>query len=115
MARNLISKDRRTRILLLTAQGLALAALVLGLIFLVNTTGGTLFLFSALAPVLVGLVSPWWPPRPYPSPGAPALRRPLLSRRPRGPLRSRRRRARISPRATGSSWSRSRAPRGCWD
>ena len=40
MARNLISKDRRTRILLLTAQGLALAALVLGLIFLVNTTGG---------------------------------------------------------------------------
>ncbi|MEI6781475.1 MAG: hypothetical protein WCQ21_11220 [Verrucomicrobiota bacterium] len=64
MARNLISKDRRTRILLLTAQGLALAALVLGLIFLVNTTGGTLFLFSALAPVLVGLVSPWWPPRP---------------------------------------------------
>jgi hypothetical protein len=55
VARNEIAKDRGTRMLLLVAQGLALAALFLGLVFLVNTTGGTLFLFSAIAPVLVGV------------------------------------------------------------
>src|SRR5579862_353000 len=39
--------------LLLVAQLLALAALVLGLNFLVRTTGGTLFLFASIAPLLV--------------------------------------------------------------
>ncbi|MCX6923599.1 MAG: cyclic nucleotide-binding domain-containing protein [Verrucomicrobia bacterium] len=55
MALRRIPKDTRTRILLLAAQSLALLALVLGLIFTLHTTGGTLFLFSSLAPVLVGL------------------------------------------------------------
>jgi len=41
------------RTLLVGAQLLSLVALALGLQFVVNTTGGTLFLFSALAPLLV--------------------------------------------------------------
>ena len=55
MTRKGNSKRPASEILLLVAQGLALVALVFGLIFLLNTTGGTLFLFSALAPILVGL------------------------------------------------------------
>jgi hypothetical protein len=47
------ASSRTTQILLLAAQALALIALALGLNFLVNTTGGTLFLFSSLAPVLL--------------------------------------------------------------
>ena len=39
--------------LLLIAQLLALAALALGLNFLIRTTGGTLFLFASVAPLLV--------------------------------------------------------------
>jgi hypothetical protein len=42
------------RALLVAAQILALMALVLGLQFLWNTTGGTLFLFATFGPVLVG-------------------------------------------------------------
>jgi hypothetical protein len=41
--------------LILVAQILALAALVFGLQFLWNTTGGTLFLFATIGPLLVGL------------------------------------------------------------
>lgn len=40
--------------LLLIAQLLALVALVLALNFLIRTTGGTLFLFASVAPLLVG-------------------------------------------------------------
>jgi hypothetical protein len=40
--------------LIVAAQILALAALVFGLQFLLNTTGGTLFLFATVGPVLVG-------------------------------------------------------------
>jgi len=40
--------------LLITAQILALIALIFGLEFLYNTTGGTLFLFATIAPGLVG-------------------------------------------------------------
>ncbi len=39
---------------LVTAQVLALVALVFGLEFLWNTTGGTLFLFATIGPLLVG-------------------------------------------------------------
>jgi cyclic nucleotide-binding protein len=39
---------------LIVAQILALTALLSGLQFLYNTTGGTLFLFATIAPVLVG-------------------------------------------------------------
>jgi len=44
--------------LLIVAQLLALAALALGLNFLIQTTGGTLFLFASVAPLLmiVGIV-----------------------------------------------------------
>ncbi len=42
-----------TKRLVVLAQLLTLAALVMGLQFLFNTTGGTLFLFASLAPVLV--------------------------------------------------------------
>jgi cyclic nucleotide-binding protein len=44
-----------SRRLLILAQLLALAAYALGLQFLVNTTGGTLFVFSIVAPLMVGL------------------------------------------------------------
>ena len=43
-----------TQKLLILAQILSLVALILGLQFLLNTTGGTLFVFSTFAPVLVG-------------------------------------------------------------
>jgi hypothetical protein len=39
--------------LLIAVQVLTLVALVLGLLFVVDTTGGTLFAFSAVAPILV--------------------------------------------------------------
>ena len=39
--------------LLILAQLLALVALLMGLLFFLNTTGGTLFLFSAVAPGLI--------------------------------------------------------------
>lgn len=39
--------------LLIAAQVLALAALALGLNFLIRTTGGTLFLFASVAPLLM--------------------------------------------------------------
>lgn len=41
--------------LLILAQLLALAALALGLNFLVQTSGGTLFLFASVAPLLMGI------------------------------------------------------------
>lgn len=41
------------RVLLLVAQLLAMAALGFGLLFVLHTTGGTLFLFSSGAPLLV--------------------------------------------------------------
>ena len=44
-----------SRRLLILAQLLALVAYALGLQFLLNTTGGTLFVFSVIAPLLVGL------------------------------------------------------------
>ena len=44
-----------TRRLLIVAQLLALAAYGLGLQFLISTTGGTLFLFSVIAPAMVVL------------------------------------------------------------
>ena len=44
-----------SRILLVTAQLLALVVFILALVFLKRTTGGTLFLFSTVAPVLVML------------------------------------------------------------
>ena len=44
-----------TERLLILAQLLVLLALAAGLQFLYNTTGGTLFVFSSLAPLLVGL------------------------------------------------------------
>lgn len=40
--------------LLIVAQGLSLIALALAAQFLINTTGGTLFVFASLSPVLVG-------------------------------------------------------------
>jgi CRP-like cAMP-binding protein len=42
-----------TRAILIAAQLLTLVALALGLLFVVRTTGGTLFAFSAVAPLLV--------------------------------------------------------------
>lgn len=42
-----------TRAALIVAQVLTLGALALGLVFVVKTTGGTLFAFSAVAPLLV--------------------------------------------------------------
>jgi Cyclic nucleotide-binding domain len=47
--RGSVTKQR----LLITAQLLSLAAMLLGLQFLYNTTGGTLFAFSTLGPLLV--------------------------------------------------------------
>jgi hypothetical protein len=44
-----------SRILLIAAQLLALVVFILALVFLNRTTGGTLFLFSTVAPVLVML------------------------------------------------------------
>lgn len=46
-----------TRSLLILAQLLTLIVLGSGLCFLVNTTGGTLFLFTTLAPALGGIAS----------------------------------------------------------
>ena len=46
-----------SRRLLIIAQVLALLALGLGLQFLWNTTGGTVFAFSTFAPVLTGIAS----------------------------------------------------------
>jgi len=46
-----------SRKLLIFAQILALLALALGLQFLWNTTGGTVFAFSAFAPVLTGVAT----------------------------------------------------------
>jgi cyclic nucleotide-binding protein len=45
-----------SRRLLIAAQLLALVAYALGLQFLANTTGGTLFVFSVIAPLLVVLI-----------------------------------------------------------
>ncbi len=53
MARTSISDTAAARWLVVTAQLLTLAALALGLQFVVNTTGGTLFLFSSMGPLLV--------------------------------------------------------------
>ncbi len=44
-----------TKTLLIGAQILALLAYLMGLRFLIKTTGGTLFFFATIAPVLVGL------------------------------------------------------------
>lgn len=44
-----------SRTLLVAAQLLALVVFILALVFLKRTTGGTLFLFSTIAPVLVML------------------------------------------------------------
>jgi hypothetical protein len=52
-ARRIASVFQGTQRLLVAAHLLALIALALGLQFLLTTTGGTLFLFSALAPLLV--------------------------------------------------------------
>ena len=41
--------------LVIVAQGMALLALALCVQFLINTTGGTLFVFSTVAPVLTGM------------------------------------------------------------
>lgn len=49
--------SRLSRRLLIVAQLLALLALGLGLQFLWNTTGGTVFAFSTFAPVLTGVAS----------------------------------------------------------
>jgi len=46
-------RGRRIRRWVLVALGLTLAALLLGLQFVFATTGGTLFLFSAVAPLFV--------------------------------------------------------------
>lgn len=46
-----------TRALLIVAQVLALVVFILGLVFLRRTTGGTLFLFSTIAPVLALLAA----------------------------------------------------------
>jgi CRP/FNR family transcriptional regulator, cyclic AMP receptor protein len=43
-----------TRNLLVAAQLITLSSLVLGLNFMMHTTGGTLFLFASFGPVLVG-------------------------------------------------------------
>ena len=40
---------------LIAAQLITLASLILGLIFLLSTTGGTLFVYASSAPILVGL------------------------------------------------------------
>jgi hypothetical protein len=45
--------SRGTQWLLILAQLLALAAMLLGLQFLTNTTGGTLFVFASFGPILV--------------------------------------------------------------
>jgi hypothetical protein len=62
MSSSVVSKLERieadpgvSRRLLILAQLLALVAYALGLQFLLNTTGGTLFVFSVIAPLLVGL------------------------------------------------------------
>ena len=46
-------RSQTTSTLLIVAQVLALAALALGLNFLLNTSGGTLFLFASVAPLLM--------------------------------------------------------------
>jgi len=51
--KNPASSSTITNWLLILAQLLALTALLLGLNFLVRTSGGTLFLFASVAPVLV--------------------------------------------------------------
>src|ERR1700726_892495 len=52
MKNEVLSSTWNNRLLIL-AQLLALAALALGLNFLVQTSGGTLFLFASVAPLLV--------------------------------------------------------------
>jgi hypothetical protein len=49
--------SRLSRKLLIFAQVLALCALALGLQFLWNTTGGTVFAFSTFAPLLTGIAT----------------------------------------------------------
>ncbi len=44
-----------TRRLLVLAQLFVLVAIATGLQFLFNTTGGTVFVFTSLAPMLIGL------------------------------------------------------------
>jgi len=53
MARTNMSDAAATRWFIVSSQLLALAGLALGLQFVVNTTGGTLFLFSSIGPLLV--------------------------------------------------------------
>ena len=53
MAKTNISDSAATRWLVVFSQLLSLAALALGLQFVINTTGGTLFLFSSIGPLLV--------------------------------------------------------------
>lgn len=51
--KNAALSSTSTNRLLIVAQVLALTALVLGLNFLIRTSGGTLFLFASVAPLLV--------------------------------------------------------------
>ena len=51
--KNVARSSKVANRLLIAAQLLALAALGLGLNFLIDTTGGTLFLFASIAPLLV--------------------------------------------------------------
>lgn len=53
MAKTNFSDSATTRWFVVLSQLLALTALALGLQFVVNTTGGTLFLFSSINPLLV--------------------------------------------------------------
>lgn len=53
--KNSETRPRVMQALIVTAQILALIALVFGLQFLLNTTGGTLFLFATIGPALVGV------------------------------------------------------------
>lgn len=53
MPLKIASSTLTMRWLLVAAQLLALVALGFGLLFVVNTTGGTLFLFSSIGPLLV--------------------------------------------------------------
>src|ERR1700739_3340057 len=46
-----------TKRLLVAAQVLVLIAYLSGLRFLINTTGGSLFVFSTIAPLLIGLAT----------------------------------------------------------
>ncbi len=62
MTKDVAVKSRRlnsafTRTLLIGAQVLALIVFILALIFLSATTGGTLFIFSTIAPLLALLAT----------------------------------------------------------